>query len=172
MRRSVVRFSLPAAAALLAFAAPLGAQSVSAVSLGGGVTNYDLSGVGTVPSFNLRAEAPLSRNFVLEPGVMFFRPELQGGGDATLLIPEVQGQLQLPLGPVAPYVGAGLGVALGWGPADRGGFETELAPSAGVGLRVDYGGLLGFVIDGRIHGMGWDLDGGATEVTVGVRLRR
>ena len=172
MRLSVVRIVLPAAAALLAFAAPLRAQSVSAVSLGGGIMNYDLSGVGNVLALNLRAEAPLSRNFVLEPGVVLSRPKLQGGDDATLLIPEVQGQLQLPLGPVAPYLGAGMGVALGWGPEDRGGFETEVAPSVGAGLRMDYGGLLGFVVDGRVHGMGWDFAGSTTEVTVGVRLRR
>ena len=172
MRRSVVRLVLPAAATLLAFAAPVSAQSISAVSVGGGIMDYDLSGTGNVPSFNLRVEAPLSRNFLLEPGVMLSRPHLQGGDDATMLIPEVQGQFQLPLGPVAPYLGAGMGVVLGWGPEDRGGFETELAPSVGAGLRIDAGGLLGFVVDGRIHGMGFDFDGVTSELTVGVRLRR
>jgi hypothetical protein len=146
------------------------AQSVSEISLGGGMMDYDLSGVGQTLTLTVRAVAPLSRTFLLEPGIVWARPDLQGGGGATLLIPEVQVQAQLPLGAVlAPYLGAGVGAGLAFAEGDN---EYDVALSAGAGVRIDVGGLLGVVIDGRVHGYGTDFAGSSAELTIGLRLRR
>lgn len=173
MKISIVRILGPAALALMAaFALPgaARAQSVSELSVGGGIMDYDLSGVGQTLTLNARAVAPLSRTFVLEPGIVWARPELQGGGEATLLIPEVQLQARFPLGAVAPYLGVGVGAALAF--ADDRDDDHEVAFSGGAGLRIDAGGLLGFVIDGRVHGLGTEFTASTAELTLGLRIRR
>jgi len=173
MKISLVRFFGPAALALAAaFVLPgaARAQSVSELSFGGGIMDYDLSGVGQTLTLNARAVAPLSRTFVLEPGILWARPDLQGGGEATLLIPEVQLQARLPLGVVMPYLGAGVGAALAFN--DDRDDNHEIAFSGGAGVRIDAGGLLGFVVDGRIHGFGTDFSSSTAELTLGLRIRR
>lgn len=173
MKISIVRILGPAALALAAaFALPgaARAQSVSEFSVGGGIMDYDLSGVGQTLTLNARAVAPLSRTFVLEPGILWANPDLQGGGEATLLIPEVQLQARFPLGVVTPYLGAGVGAALAF--ADDRDDEYEAAFSGGAGLRIDAGGLLGFVLDARVHGFGTDFSGSTSELTLGLRIRR
>jgi len=174
MKISLVRFFGPAALALAAaFVLPgaARAQSVSEFSFGGGIMDYDLSGVGQTLTLNARAVAPLSRTFVLEPGILWAKPDLQGGGEATLLIPEVQLQARLPLGAVTPYLGAGVGAALAFVDDDRGD-NHEIAFSGGAGVRIDAGGLLGFVVDGRIHGFGTDFSSSTAELTLGLRISR
>lgn len=157
-------------AAALAAPGTARAQSVSEVSLGGGIMDYDLAGVGQTLTLNARAVAPLSPTFLLEPGIVWARPDLQGVVVATLLIPEVQVQAQLPLGAVlAPYVGAGVGAVLAFAEGDN---EYDLAVSGGAGVRIDAGGLLGLVIDGRVHGYGTDFAGSSAELTIGLRIRR
>jgi hypothetical protein len=173
MKISIVRFLGPAALALAAACVLPGAaraQSVSELSVGGGIMDYDLSGVGQTLTLNARAVAPLSRTFVLEPGILWAKPELQGGNQATLLIPEVQVQAQLPIGPVAPYLGVGVGASLAF--VDDGEDDHEVAFSGGAGVRIDAGGLLGFVLDGRVHGLGTDFAGSTAELTLGLRIRR
>jgi hypothetical protein len=172
MKISIVRFFGPAALALAAACVLPGAaraQSVSEFSIGGGIMDYDLSDVGQTLTLNARGVAPLSRTFVLEPGILWARPDLQGGGEATLLIPEVQVQARFPLGPVAPYLGVGVGAALAFMDGDD---DHDVAFSGGAGLRVDAGGLLGFVLDGRVHGLGTDFSASTAELTLGLRIRR
>ncbi len=173
MKISIVRILGPSAHALAAaFALPgaVRAQSISEFSVGGGIMDYDLSGVGQALTLNARAVAPLSRTFALEPGILWARPELQDGGEATLLIPEVQLQARFPLGAVTPYVGAGVGAALAF--VDDGDDDHEVAFSGGAGVRIDAGGLLGFVLDGRVHGLGTELTASTAELTLGLRIRR
>lgn len=173
MKLPIVRILGPAALALAAaFVLPGAARAQTEFSLGGGIMDYDLAGVGQTLTLNVRAVAPLSRTFTLEPGIVWAKPELQGGGDATLLIPEVQLQANFPLGPVAPYLGLGVGAALAFADDDSGGNDQEIAFSGGAGLRIDAGGLLGFVVDGRVHGFGTEFGGSTAELTLGLRIRR
>ncbi|HYJ81164.1 MAG TPA: hypothetical protein VEW03_16235 [Longimicrobiaceae bacterium] len=153
-------------------AGPSAAQSIEALSFGAGLMDQGLWEGGEAAAFNLRVEMPWRGMLLLEPGLVFARGNLPGEGGATLLVPELQAQLQLPLGGAAAYLGAGMGMALAWRAEENGGFAADPAPSIGAGVRIDYGGLLGFVIDGRLRGSGLDFDDRTRELTVGVRLRR
>ena len=173
MKISIIRFLVPATLVLAAaFVVPGAARAQTELSFGGGIMDYDLAGTGQTLTLNARAVMPLSRTFALEPGIVWAQPELQGGGGATLLIPEVQLQASFPIGPVAPYLGLGVGAALAFADDDSGGNDQEIAFSGGAGLRVDAGGLLGLVVDGRVHGFGTSFGGSTAELTVGLRIRR
>lgn len=129
--------AIPLLTGLLAVAVtlpgPANAQSASALTLMGGITEYDLSGVDTRPFVALRGEVPLSRFMLVEPGLGFFRYETQGGADVNVFLPEVQLQAAPMRTRVRPYLGAGVG--LGHQRA-TGATETDLTLSGAAGLRA------------------------------------
>lgn len=168
----ISRCSAVAVLSLVLCAKTASAQSIEALSLGAGVASEGLWEDNEALVLNLRLEMPWRGMILLEPGLVFARGNLDGEGGATLLVSEIQAQAQLPLAGAALYAGAGLGMALAWRADENGGFAADAAPSLAAGVRIDYGGLLGFVIDGRVRGTGLDFDDRSHEVTLGVRLRR
>jgi hypothetical protein len=103
-------------AAAAAAPAPAAAQEAPGrspvLSVSGGMTQYDLSGTGTVPFTALRAQIPVSRHFLVEPGATYMSYRNQGDIQAPrwhVLLPEVQLQAQLPGRTLRPYLGVGAG---------------------------------------------------------------
>lgn len=131
-----------------------------------GATQYDLSGTGTTAVVGLRAEHQLQRWLVGEVALGLFRITPQfGGSSLTYTIPEAQLQLQLPLGIVRPYLGAGGGWVL-----VRGG-ETGTASGA-IGTRVLVPGTgLDTRAELRVRGIGSSFSGATAEWTVGLAYR-
>ncbi|HEX9937753.1 MAG TPA: outer membrane beta-barrel protein [Longimicrobium sp.] len=165
-------FRMFAAAAVLtvaASAAQAQATGGTGVSFSGGTMNYDLSGTGNTPALALRADFPLASVFRLEAGVVAARPDQQFGDDPTFIIPEVQLQAQLPLGRVAPYVGAGIGMTRQF--ESEVGSNSDVAFSAGAGARVALAQRLAGIVDGRVHAIGSGFTGTTAELSVGLRWR-
>jgi hypothetical protein len=170
MRTALVAVPAVLAAAVPALARAQRADVVGrpAVSVGGGVFQYDLSGTGTVPMLAARVELPLARYALVEGGVVAARPERQSAGRETFVAPEAQLQLQLPLGRFAPYLGAGAGAALRSG---GGRTDSDLTVSGAGGVRAwltDRTGLRGEL---RVRGIGTRFTGSAAEWTLGVSRR-
>lgn len=71
---------------------------------------------------------------LVEPGLTYARYTAQGGGPhINYLIPEVQGQLQVPGHAVRPFLGGGIGIAYAWAEGEH---TTDLTLSAGIGDRA------------------------------------
>jgi hypothetical protein len=132
------------AAAALAAAAPVQAQVFAgqddarrpAVAIIGGAVQYDLSGTGTRGFGGVRAQVPVLRHLVVEPGVTYMNYRLQGilrGPRVAMWFPEVQLQAELPLGAVRPYLGAGAGIAVASLLDER---DVEATASVTGGARV------------------------------------
>jgi hypothetical protein len=165
-------FRMFAAAATLAVSASAArAQAIegAGVSFSGGTMNYDLSGTGNTPALALRADFPFSSIFRVEAGVVAAKPDQQFGDDPTFIIPEVQLQAQLPLGRVAPYLGAGVGMTRQFESTVNA--RSDLALSAGAGARVALAQRLAGIVDGRVHAIGDNFAGTTAEVSVGLRWR-
>jgi hypothetical protein len=113
-----------------------GLAQVQALALVAGAWSYDLSGTGTTGFGGLRLEMPVQRLVVIEPGLTYARYTSQGGQGVSYLIPEFQGQLQIPGRVVRPFLGAGLGLALVWAGL---GSTADLALSSSAGVRVRLG---------------------------------
>jgi hypothetical protein len=142
------------------------AQRISAFSVSAGVLSYHLAESGETAAFALRAEMPYSSLLMLEPGIMVARAEGQ-----WLILPQTVAQLRFPMGSgVEPYVGGGAGLALGLEEAT--GSDIDVLLTGATGVRIDYGGLLGFVFDARAHAVGFDVDAHMFELTLGLRIRR
>jgi hypothetical protein len=116
----MLKFMVPGCAclALLIAAAPVAGQREARgmmATLQGGAMQYDLAGTGTRAFGAARLQVPVLRHFTVEPGVAYMNYRLQGLRQAPRIhawFPEVQVQAELPLGGVAPYIGAGGGVAV------------------------------------------------------------
>ena len=143
------------------------------VSLSGGAFQYDLSGTGTAPMIAARAELPLSRHFLAEGGLTVARPEQQFGATTTFIVPEAQLQAQLPLadGRIAPYLGAGVGAAFDRRTRALGGTQTDLSVSGATGVRYWVTDQLGLRAELRARGIGTGFEGAAAEWTLGTSWR-
>lgn len=127
---------LVAASAVLLLArasADAGAQERTALTVSGGPAPYDLSGTGTAWVVGAEVSRALAgRMLWVEAGTRLFSYQSQGESTITHLFPEAGLRLQLPVGPIRPYVGAGAGAsAVVQGPG-----ETELTLHALLGLRI------------------------------------
>ena len=141
---STLRSAL-ALATVLAAGLPMAAQAQSAafesmrpaVSVNAGAFQFDLSGTGTAPMIAGRAELPLNRYLLAEGGLSVARPEQQFGGTTTFFVPEAQIQAQLPLadGRVAPYLGLGAGYAIDRRTSAFGGTRSDPTFSGATGVR-------------------------------------
>jgi hypothetical protein len=147
---SFARFNLviiAAAAAVIAVPAAASAQSARpAISVNGGMTEYDLSGVGRAATVGVRAQLPVTGALVIEPGLNYMQYNSQGGTGTNLWFPEVQLQAELPLRTVRPYLGIGAGAALISAEGQR---ATELTFSSAAGVRVALGG--GWGVGGELR---------------------
>lgn len=142
-----------------------------AISLSYGVSQFDLSGTGDARMYAVRMERLFSRRGILEGGVVVARPGQQFGDTTTLVIPEVQAQLQLAVGRVAPYVGAGLGWAFDFRDEADGGTQNDVTTSVAAGLRGWFTDRFGARAELRVRGFGTRFTGSAAEWTGGLALR-
>lgn len=164
--RSWLARPILALAALAVVPAAAHAQRISAVSVSAGVLSYHLAESGETAAFALRAEIPYSSRLMIEPGIMFARADGQ-----WLILPQTLAQLRIPTrSGVEPYVGGGAGLALGF--EEVTGSDIDVLLTGATGVRIDYGGLLGFVLDARAHAIGFDFDAHMFELTLGLRVRR
>lgn len=158
------------------FARQVGAQNASvarevfvprpALSLSVGVSQFDLSGTGTTAIVAARGELPLVRVLLLEGGVAIARPEQQFGVRTTLVMPEVQLQLQVPRR-VAPYLGAGGGLVTDFRGEGHGGRITRVTLSGAGGVRVALTRQFGARAELRVRGIGLGFGGSTADWTLG-----
>ena len=109
----------------------------------------------------------------MEGGVTAARPDQQFGARTTFLAPEAQLQRQLPVagGRVAPYLGAGAGAALDLRRGRFGGTRADLTVSGAGGLRAWLSEQVGLRAELRVRGMGRRFTGSAAEWTLGASWR-
>ena len=159
---------------LLLAAAPLGAQTppfAPTISLSGGMMQFDLSGTGDTPMAALRIEAPYSRLFLLEGGIVGARPRQQFGDTTTFVVLEGQGQLQFPIFIFRPYLGAGAGVAIDFRDEDDGGDRDWLTMTVAGGVRAPIRDRLGIRAELRVRELGREFTGSTAEWTLGASWR-
>jgi hypothetical protein len=90
----------------------------------------------------------------------------------TLVVPEAQLQAQFPAGPwVAPYIGAGVGAALGRTAESAPRTERDLTLSAATGVRYWLSENRGLRAELRVRRVPPDLGGTAAEWTLGSSWR-
>jgi hypothetical protein len=106
------------------------AAARNTITVSAGALNFDLAGTGTTVGVAVRGTRALTPHLALETGVLFARPDLQGGGRATLLAPEVHLQYHWRFGSIAPYAGGGIGFGH---QSRRGSNVTDLALSTAGG---------------------------------------
>jgi hypothetical protein len=106
------RASALATFAIVFASAPASAQSrfYNGIGLSAGVAQFDMSGTGTAPFGALRLERELTSWLVADGALGVLRPDEQLSERRVYLVPEAQLQIQLPIGRVRPYVGAGTGM--------------------------------------------------------------
>ena len=138
MPRGLLARSLSLTFLVVGTAAPGAAQDPSSarVTIAGGVTEFDIAGSGTAPVFAVRADLGIARWLVIEPSLSY-APVDQDFGDSRLFLPEIQAQLQWPLGPIAPYLGVGAGYLIEVPEDDDVERDNESTFSGAAGLRVD-----------------------------------
>jgi opacity protein-like surface antigen len=144
------------------------AQARTTLSLGAGVTNFDLSGTGTTPVFTARVSRGLPAKFVIEGGLVFAKPEQQFGA-STLIAPEAQLQFHLPVGRFTPYLGAGIGLVRESSDV----IETDWTPTVSFagGARVGINDRVGLFGELRIRGYEWNFVGTMADVVFGAAIR-
>ena len=111
--RSGARHTLALAAFGLVLASGIASAQArvhNAIGLSGGVAQFDMSGTGTAPFGALRLEHELTSWLVADGALGVLRPDEQLSQRRVYLVPEAQLQVQLPLGIVRPYLGAGIGM--------------------------------------------------------------
>ena len=170
------------AAALLAvfFALPVAAQPAT-LWADAGRTEFDLSGTGWATVADVRVDAPLHRFAVVEGGLGWAQTA-QSFGEVTYVLPSVELQAQLPIGPVRPYVGVGVDAfwAVDQGPLRDAPYTPVRGLSTGAvsvsaGARVDLPLALSVRAGVRIRGTvkeGEDaFAGGTGDLTLGAGYR-
>lgn len=158
--------SIAAARAQAQQAGGMPASARYAIGVVAGATQFDLSGTGTTAVIGVRAEDELKRWLVGEAALGFFRPTQQSGGERPWYsIPEAQLQLQLPLGAVRPYIGAGGGwvIASGntTGTASGAAGLRAMLPAVGLDARAEL----------RVRGISRSFSGSTAEWTLGLARR-
>jgi hypothetical protein len=111
-------------------------NTMPAVLFSGGLSQYDLQGVGTSGVVAVRAQLPVTRRLVSEAAIVYMAFDNQFGPRTRQFMPEAQLQADLLTGGVRPYLGVGAGLSH----ARLAGFSTtELTVSTAGGMRVDLG---------------------------------
>ena len=82
------------------------------------------------------------------------------------MLPELQMQIQRPIGLARPFIGAGIGLVGSFGKADPTHFEPSF--SAGSGLRLALGAGIEGRFDIRARGIGTGFGGSITEASLGL----
>ena len=169
MRRYLASFSV---ALVLTFfgvnvASAQEAAARNTITASVGALNFDLSGTGTTVGVAVRGTRALTPHLALETGILFARPDLQGGERATLFAPEAHLQYHWRFGRIAPYAGGGIG----FGHQSRGGSSvTDLALSTAGGARAYVTDRLAVLGEFRLRGLERDFAGSTAEVMGGLSL--
>ncbi len=153
---------------VLAPTAPLAAQAPG-VRVGAGIGLLDFDGHPRTGIVGARLEASLSPNVFLDVGVAWFSYGSRSGPADTLpgfLMPDVGLALQVPLGRLRPYVGAGVGLAADLG--SGGGAFSAIHLAAGV--QLDLWGSWAARFDYRIRALA-SPHTDSREITVGLTTR-
>lgn len=140
------------------------AQSRPALTVSGGASPYDLSGTGSGLLLGAGVDFRPAGPLVVEPGVRFFRYTAQGGADVSFLMPELSLQLQVRLGSVRPYLGAGAGSAL----VVEGPGDGELTLHGALGARIPLEGRWSLRPEFRVRSVD-PFVGSMGDVSLGVR---
>lgn len=141
-----------------------------ALSLSAGISQFDLAGTGTMNVAAIRGELPLLPALLLEGGVTLARP-LQYFGRSTLVMPELQLQLQLPRR-VAPYFGLGAGYSRDYVAGGLSGATLSRATFSGsAGLRAAITRQFGLRAELRIREFGTGFNGTTADWTLGTAWR-
>ncbi|HST58693.1 MAG TPA: hypothetical protein VLK84_08400 [Longimicrobium sp.] len=153
------------AAVLLAVVAPA-AASAQGLTFAAGTRLYG-EGEESALVASVRTEFPVGDALVLEFASSL--ADIPDGVDrATGSVFELQLQLPFPLGDaLAPYVGAGFGVAYTQLNGASEGLEPVL--SLGAGARAMFTRQLGLTLDARLRGISTEFDGEHSDVTLGLR---
>lgn len=140
-----------------------------AISLAGGISQFDLSGTGTSALLGARADIELNRWLVTEGSLTGMRPDEQFTQKVTYIIPELQLQLQAPLRVVRPYIGLGGGFARRTAEGLSDNIKT-VSGAGGVRFLVPNSKL---VAQGelRLRGLGSSFTGSSAEWTAGLGWR-
>jgi len=141
-----------------------------ALSLSAGVSQFDLSGTGTTGILAVRGEYPIVPALLVEGGVTIARPDQQFDIDGTLVMPEVQLQLQLPRR-VAPFIGLGTGFSHDGAVARFGGDANDITFSGAAGLRAAVTRAVGLRMELRVRYFGTGFTGATADWTLGVAWR-
>ena len=157
------------AGVLAVFALPMLVSAQTRVGLYRGVGEYDLSGVDDAPVTAVRVSRTVGRLLVMEAGVTHTELNLDGSASTTLVQPELQAQIQLPLGSFAPYLGAGVGAA--FARAESAQDDSDITLNAGLGLRIDLPFGLGIGVDGRLRSFGTRFTASGADASVGISYR-
>ncbi len=154
-----------AAAVLLAAVAPA-AASAQGLTFAAGTRLYG-EGEESALVAAVRTEFPVGDALVLEFASSL--ADIPAGVDrATGSVFELQLQLPFALGDaLAPYVGAGVGVA--YTRLGSAGNRLEPVLSLGAGARAMFTRQLGLTLDARLRGIGTEFDGEHSDVTLGLR---
>jgi hypothetical protein len=150
-------------------ALPATGEAQTRLALYRGVGEYDLSGVDSAPVTALRVSRDVLPMLAVEGGISQVKLRPDFGGEMTVVQPEIQAQLQLPLGPLVPYVGAGAGFALA--SADGAEDDSDITLNAGLGLRLNLPLGLGVGVDGRVRGFGTRFTGSGADAAIGLSYR-
>lgn len=123
---SCIRFAL--------FFVPLGVAGQQGAALGvlGGVTQYDLGGVGIAPAVSFRATSPLDRRVVVEGAFTYFSYSSQAKETTWHVLPEAQVQVQWVRWGLRPFFGLGMGASRASSDNDS---ATDLTFSVAGGAR-------------------------------------
>jgi hypothetical protein len=153
---------------VLAAQVPVTGTGTPSIAVSVGVSQFDLSGTGNALHVAARVLRPLRSAVLFEIGAGVTRLDPSGGETSYLVTPEVQLQLQYVAGRLAPYLGAGGGLALDLG--DRGS-DVEPTLSAATGLRIGLTSAVAFAAELRVRGIGSKFEGAAAEWTAGLAWR-
>ena len=137
----------------------------TAVLVGAGPINFDLSGTGTTFGTTLRVGQPIGANFSLEGSVLVARPQQQFGS-STLLIPEAHLQYHWTAGRFRPFAGAGVGAARVSSDVIRTDWDPTVSFAGGTQVRVNE--RFGVFGEFRLRGVEWDFVGTTTDVMAGL----
>jgi hypothetical protein len=158
----------PALFAALLTLAPAGAAAQE-LALMAGRAEYDLSGVRTSNVWAVRWTDPV-RSFLVTDWSVTYIHTRQQFGRSDFWLPESQFQVQGLWGAFAPYLGAGIGLAIDDPDDDALDTEVDLATSAAVGVRLAVAERIGLRVDGRLHGIEIDYTGTVAGLTAGVTI--
>ena len=140
------------------------------VTLSAGVSEFDLSGTGTAFTASARVDVPIRPVLLLEAGIGFLSADQQFGDTTTVLLPEVQAQVQYP-GSLSPYLGLGLGLAADFRDEEDGGTEVDPTFSIAGGVRVAVTEELGLRAELRVRGHETGFVGTTADITGGLSWR-